>query len=203
MQIDSEVVAAVLEMLRTRGYRSVTIEKIARQVRRARTSLYRRWPSKRHLVAYAVISEMGDNPAPDTGNLGADLEAAVRTLWAAFAGPLGQALGGLVGEMAQDAELAALIRQDVLASRRQSMRAALARALRRGEVRSDLDVELVLDMLTGPFYYRALFKHASITRQTTSAVVEYILRIVTGRSSLKKTKHFAVQGEPRSRAGVS
>jgi hypothetical protein len=129
-------------------------------------------------VAYAVISELGDNPAPDTGSLRRDLEGAVKTLSNAFGGPLGQALGGLVGEMAQDEELAATIRQEVLAARRQSMRAALVRARQRGEIRDELDVELVLDMLTGPFYYRTLFKHAAITRQTPSQVVEYVLRIV-------------------------
>ncbi|HUI58996.1 MAG TPA: TetR/AcrR family transcriptional regulator [Steroidobacteraceae bacterium] len=187
-QIDSEVVAAVLGVLRTSGYRSVTIEKIARDVGRARTSLYRRWPSKRHLVAYAVISELGDNPAPDTGDLRRDLVSAVKTLWAAFRGPLGQALGGLVGEMAQDPELAALIREDVLAARRRSMRAAFARALDRGEVRDDLDIELVLDMLTGPFYYRALFKHAAITRRTTSEVVDCVLRVVAAATELREDR---------------
>ena len=176
-QIDADVVSAVLTVLRRSGYRSVTIEGIARDVQRARTSIYRRWPSKRHLVAYAVISELGDNPAPDTGSLQRDLEAAVKTLWSAFCGPLGQALGGLVGEMAQDAELATTIREEVLASRRQSIRAAFARALERGEIRDGLDIELVLDMLTAPFYYRALFKHAPITKQTTTEVVNYVLRV--------------------------
>jgi AcrR family transcriptional regulator len=63
--IDSEVVAAVLEGLRVHGYRGVTIEGVARDVRRARSSLYRRWPSKRHLVADAVVAELGAQPAPD------------------------------------------------------------------------------------------------------------------------------------------
>ncbi len=184
-QIDSDVVAAVLGVLRTSGYRSVTIEGIAREVQRARTSIYRRWPSKRHLVAYAVISELGHDPAPDTGDLRRDLEGAVKTLGIAFSGPLGRALGALVGEMAQDEELAAIIRQEVLASRRQSMRAAFARAAQRGEVREDLDIELVLDMLTGPFYYRTLFKHAPITRQTPGEVVEYVLRIVSREGGLR------------------
>ena len=67
--IDREVVSAVLKTLRQGGYRAVTLEGIARRVKRARTSLYRRWPSKRHLVAYSVLSEMGARPAADTGTL--------------------------------------------------------------------------------------------------------------------------------------
>jgi AcrR family transcriptional regulator len=177
-RVDTEVASAVLNALRSGGYSAVTIDGIARKVKRARTTIYRRWPSKRHLVAYAVVSEMGDNPAADTGVLREDLEAAVGTLLNAFGGPLGQALPGLVADMAQDKELAETIRSEVLAARRRSMREAFARARVRGEIRTDLDVELVLDMLTGPFYYRTLFGHAPITRRTTRDVVDYLLRVV-------------------------
>ena len=177
-RIDTEVVAAVLSVLRSRGYRAVTIDGIARKVKRARTSIYRRWPSKRHLVAYAVLNELGDNPAADTGALREDLEAAVATLQSAFAGPLGQALAGLVADMAQDAQLADTIREEVLAARRKSMREAFVRARARREVRADLDIELVLDMLTAPFYYRTLFGHAPVTRRMTREVVAYVLRMV-------------------------
>lgn len=180
-RIDTEVVSAVLATLQAGGYQAVTIEGIARRVGRARTSIYRRWPSKRHLVAYAVVSEMGDNPAPDTGVLRRDLEGVVETLLSAFAGPLGSALAGLVADMAQDEELANTIRQQVLNTRRRSMREAFARAKARGEVSGDLDIELVLDMLTGPFYFRALFGLSPITRRTTRDVVDYVLRIVAPR----------------------
>ena len=179
-RIDTEVVSAVLNGLRAGGYGAVTIDGIARKVKRARTSIYRRWPSKRHLVAYAVVSEMGHNPAADTGALRGDLEAAVETLRTAFAGPLGQALPGLVADMAQDEELAETIRREVLAARRNSMREAFTRARARGEIRGDPDMELVLDMLTGPFYFRALFGHAPITRRTTRDIVDYVLVAIRG-----------------------
>jgi AcrR family transcriptional regulator len=99
----------VLEGLRLRGYQGVTMEGVARQVKRARTSLYRRWPSKRHLVADAVVAELGAQPAPDTGSLRKDLKGAVRTLLTAFAGTLGKALPGLVADMALDPVLARMI----------------------------------------------------------------------------------------------
>lgn len=182
-RVDTEVVSAVLDTLRSGGYAAVTIDGIARKVKRARTTIYRRWPSKRHLVAYAVLSEMGENPAADTGVLRKDLEAAVETLLKAFGGPLGQALPGLVADMAQDDELAGTIRGEVLAGRRRSMREAFARARGRGEVRSDLDVELTLDMLTAPFYYRTLFGHAQITRRMTRDVVDYVLRVAAQPAS--------------------
>ena len=127
MRIDSEVVTAVLDVLKSGKYRAVTIDGIARQLARARSSVYRRCPSKRHLVAHAVVSELGDNPATDTGHIRGDLEAAVGTLLRAFRGPLGRALAGLVADMAQDTARALKIRRRVLAPRRRSMREALDR----------------------------------------------------------------------------
>ena len=175
-RIDTEVVAAVLGVLKSRGYRAVTIESIARRVKRARTSLYRRWPSKRHLVAFAVIHALGIEPAPDTGSLRKDLIAAVDTLRAAFAGILRHALAGLLSDMAQDQKLAETIRVEVLEQRRQSMRLALARGKERGEIASDLNIDLILDMLTAPYYFRALFGHAPIDRTMNRRIVDYVLR---------------------------
>jgi AcrR family transcriptional regulator len=180
--IDAEVVAAVLERLRLRGYRGVTIEGVARQVKRARTSLYRRWPSKRHLVADAVVAELGSQPAPDTGSLRKDLKAAVGTLLTAFSGTMGKALPGLVADMALDPGLARMIREKVLAARRRSIRAAFDRGVARGESGRGFDSDLLIDMLTAPFYFRALFGHLPSTPATVNTVVDYVLSIVRPRS---------------------
>lgn len=181
-RIDIEVVSAVLEVLRSGGYTAVTIAGIAQRIKRGRSSIYRRWPSKRHLVAYSVVSEMGATPAADTGALRGDLHAVVGTLLHAFAGPLRHALPGLVADMAIDTDLAEAIRKEVLGTRRRSMREAFARAMARGEARADFDVELILDMLTGPFYYRTLFGHARISHRMAHEAVEYVLRIVKNSS---------------------
>jgi len=179
--IDRQVVAAVLHVLRTRGYKAVTMVGIARRVKRARASIYRRWPSKPHLVADCLLSTMGARPAPDTGVLRNDLRAAVATLQQAFSGPLGQALPGLVADMAHDPQLARAVRRQVLAPRRKSMRDALERARVRGEARGDLDFDLVLDFLASPFYFRTLFGHARADRRMTRDVVDYVLKIVAPR----------------------
>jgi AcrR family transcriptional regulator len=177
-RIEREVVHAVLNLLKTKSYRHVTIERVARTVQRARTSLYRRWPSKRHLVAYAVVSTLAAEPAPDSGSLRHDLISAVDTLRRAFAGPLGQALPGLLGDMAHDRELAKVIREEVLMRRRTSISNALARGIARGEIRGGMDIDVLIDLLTAPCYFRVLFRHARITRAFVETVVDYALRAV-------------------------
>jgi AcrR family transcriptional regulator len=94
--LDQDVVRAVLTVLKTKGYRHITIKGVAETVKCARTSLYRRWPSKRHLVAHVVVATLGAEPAPDSGSLRRDLLEVVETLRRGFAGPLGRALPGLV-----------------------------------------------------------------------------------------------------------
>jgi hypothetical protein len=58
------------------------------------------------------------------------------------------------------------------------MRQAIERARDRGEALNDLDVELLLDMLTGPFYFRTLFGHASMSFENTGQIVDYVLRVL-------------------------
>jgi hypothetical protein len=62
--------------------------------------------------------------------------------------------------------------------RRLSMREAIERAHLRGEARGDIDVELILDMLTGPFYFRTLFGHASMTLKDTAQIVENVVSLM-------------------------
>jgi AcrR family transcriptional regulator len=174
--IDRAVVDAVFLELKHRGYRSITMEGISRKIGRARASLYRRWPSKRHLVAYAVVSELGANPSPDTGSLRHDLMRTVETLVSGFHGALGSALAGLVGEMADDPVLARTIRKEVLAKRRRSIRAAFRRGIERGEIRADVNIELLMDMLTAPFYFRTLFGHVKLSAAMIETVVDTVLR---------------------------
>lgn len=173
--IDRAVVDAVLSELKHRGYRSITMEGISRTIGRARASLYRRWPSKRHLVAYAVVSELGAHPSPDTGSLRLDLMRTVETLVTGFQGALGSALAGLIGEMADDPILARTIRKEVLAKRRRSIRAAFRRGIKRGEIRSDVNIELLMDMLIAPFYFRALFGHLKLSAMMIETVVDTVL----------------------------
>jgi AcrR family transcriptional regulator len=175
-RIDADVVQAVLESLMHTDYREVSIAGIAKSVKRARTSLYRRWPSTRHLIAYAVLTTLGKQPAPDTGSVREDLACAVDTLRRGFSGPLGRALPGLVADMAHDRALLAMISRTVLAPRRASIRSALLRGVARGEIRRSKDLDVLIDLLIAPFYFRALLGQGSINRGFMHSVVDHVLR---------------------------
>jgi AcrR family transcriptional regulator len=175
-RIDRDVVQAVLESLMSAGYGEVSIAGIAKSVKRARTSLYRRWPSTRHLVAYAVLTTLGTQPAPDTGSLREDLASAVDTLRRGFSGPLGRALPGLVADMAHDRVLLTMISRRVLAPRRASIRNALLRGVARGEIRRSKNLDVLIDLLIAPFYFRVLLGQGPVNRAFVHSVVDHVLR---------------------------
>lgn len=175
-RIDAAVRACVLELLVRGGYHAVSIQAVARDIGSSRATIYRRWRSRAHLIADALLKQMGEEPAPDTGNLQEDLQAVVETFVKAFGGPVGRALPGLINDMTRDAPLAQAFRHDVLDVRRRSIRAAIARGVARGEVRASIDPELLIDLLTAPFYFRLLYAHAPLTRREANELVELVLR---------------------------
>jgi Tetracyclin repressor-like, C-terminal domain len=80
--------------------------------------------------------------------------------------------------MALDAMLARMIRKKVLVARRRSIRAAFDRGVPRGESDRGFDIEVLIDMLTAPFHFRALFGQIPSTPATVNTVVDYLLSIV-------------------------
>ncbi|MGH2714382.1 MAG: TetR-like C-terminal domain-containing protein, partial [Thermoleophilaceae bacterium] len=56
-----------------------------------------------------------------------------------------------------------------------ALRAVLERGVERGDLRADLDVELALDVLGGPLFYRLLVTGGPIDRQLAEGVVELVL----------------------------
>lgn len=86
--IDEAVLGATLELLGELGYADLSIGQVASRAGVHRPAVYRRWPSKRHLIVDAVVRELGVAPTPDTGDLRADLIVGITTLATALGVPL-------------------------------------------------------------------------------------------------------------------
>ncbi|GAA2878005.1 TetR/AcrR family transcriptional regulator [Streptomyces mexicanus] len=175
-QIDQAVLRATLDMLEEAGYAGTSISAVASRTGVYRPAIYRRWPSKQHLVAEAVASVLGQEPTPDTGDLRADLLTGLGTLVDAFTSTgVSRILPALVADLAHHP----MLRREFLDAVFQSRRASTARRLRaaaeRGDIRPDFDMEFVLDALAAPVYYRALFGHGPVTPAVTEQSVDLVL----------------------------
>jgi len=89
--------------------------------------------------------------------------------------------------MSRDVELARSVREGFLAHRRAALRAVLERGIERGDLRRDLDLELGMDVLGGPLFYRLLVTGGPIDQQLADGVVDLILRgFAPGKPAPKK-----------------
>src|SRR6201996_4552925 len=100
-RIDGAVLRATVELLAETGYASLLVSAIAERAGTSKPAIYRRWPSKAHLVHEAVFPIGSGTELPDTGSLGGDVREMVRRTVVVLTTPAARAaLPGLVGEMA-------------------------------------------------------------------------------------------------------
>jgi AcrR family transcriptional regulator len=160
---DEEILTAVLRLLADTSYSELTIAAIARSAGVGKPTLYLRWTSKAAVVADAVVRVMSADPFPDLGDVRSDLVTGLREMIHLFAATAaGRVLPGLVADLHDDPDLLAAFSERYFLPRRRSARAALERGVARGELAEELDLELIVDLLVGPVYYRLLARGEKI-----------------------------------------
>jgi AcrR family transcriptional regulator len=168
---------ATLELIAEHGIGGLTTNAVAERAGISKATMYRRWRSKHELVADAVAALVSEITVPDTGSTRADLralmEGAVRVYTSSVEASV---MPSLVDAMSRDTELARAVRAGFLAQRRAALSLVLERGVERGDLRTGLDVELALDVLGGPLFYRLLVTGGPIDDRLADGVVELILR---------------------------
>lgn len=147
---------ATLKELARVGYARMSMEAIARRAGVGKAAIYRRWQTKSALVV-TVISAVGaeDVETPDTGSLRDDVRQLLGASAALLRRPMTQRiLADLMAETRRDRQLEEALRSGVQERRRAKGAELLRRAIARGELRADVDIELALDFLAGPLYWR-------------------------------------------------
>jgi len=127
---------AVQELLEEVGYRALTIEGVARRSGVAKTSIYRRWPSKAEMVFDLILHSSAELPAmDDRGSLTGDIEALSARIVALVAGPLGRGIfPGLICDAAGDRALMQRFQATFVADGRDQIAQVLERSVRRGDL---------------------------------------------------------------------
>lgn len=150
LSIDGAVLSATVDLLNERGYAELSVDAIARAAGTSKPAIYRRWPSKAHLVHAAVFPIGAATTLPDTGSLATDVRDMLRRTVRFLSTPAARAaLPGLVGEMASDPTLhSALLERfgDVLTS---GLSDLLAAAAERGEVRLEVTAGDLAEVVAG------------------------------------------------------
>ncbi|MFO0723364.1 MAG: TetR/AcrR family transcriptional regulator [Myxococcota bacterium] len=154
----ARILAATVHLVETQPWSALTVEVIAAKAKVGKQTIYKWWGGRAALVMDAFLSSMSARvQVPDSGHIERDLsmylKRSSRVLRETNAGRL---LAVVMAESQFDEELAAAFRERFVARRRDTLRKLLERGVERGQLRPDLDLELVMDLLFGVFWYRLL-----------------------------------------------
>jgi AcrR family transcriptional regulator len=174
---DRAILRATLELIAKHGVPALRMDDVADRAGVGKATIYRRHRSKEELVTAAIAALVSEIEVPDTGSTRGDLLALMQNAVGVYRASVEAAvMPSLVDAMSRDAALARTVREGFLAGRRAALGAVLERGVGRGDLRVDLDLELALDVLGGPLFYRLLVTGGPIDRQLADGVVELILR---------------------------
>jgi AcrR family transcriptional regulator len=154
-ELDNAAIRTAVKLIVEDGYPALTMERVAVQASVSRAALYRRWPNKVELVVDAIESLNGiQGPLPDTGRLRDDFVEFLRTLVRNRSADI-ETYEALIAAAAGDPELGNRCRNTLLGRFSDSFRTIVTRAVDRGELPANTDIELVADIVPALALYRA------------------------------------------------
>lgn len=174
---NTRILDATRKLLVEHGVQGLTVEGVAARSGVAKTTIYRRYRSK-HELALAVLLRMVEEvvAVPDLGDTRAELVVfvggAVRILGST---PMGRVMQGLVSDLATDSELGTAFREQIVAARLAEVRRLVDKGIERGDLKPDIDYELVHDLLFGPIYYRLLLSGSRLEADLAERIVDAVM----------------------------
>ncbi|SKC74742.1 TetR/AcrR family transcriptional regulator [Krasilnikoviella flava] len=174
------ILDASLDLCAQHGYGPVTVEAIAARAGVSKKTIYRWWPSKGAVVLEALNDAA--NPAadfPDSGDLREDLVVQMGGLVRGLLSDrrVGRALVGLIADTHHDPRLAHGLVDDLFGPRVDDARRRLLKARDAGQIRSDADPDLLIELLYAPLYYRLLLHQGTLQdADELRVLVDHVLR---------------------------
>jgi AcrR family transcriptional regulator len=177
------ILDATLALLVEIGYSALTVEGIAQRAGVGKATIYRRWPSKLPLVIEA-FGELPTFEPSDLGDLASDLDQILRGYLRVYnSSPLGAVVPSLAGELPHNPALMDLF-APLVKRRRQPLIDALRRAVDRGEIPPDTDLDLAADLVLGPITVRVFFSPGKLSPRIVRPILDLALDgIRRGRSA--------------------
>jgi AcrR family transcriptional regulator len=172
---ESAILKATLHLLERQPLRKVTADAIARRAGVSKATIYKWWPNKSLVALDAYLAEMSELVImPDTGSAELDFSNQLKSVMAFYTSPLGRLFGQFLAEGQSDPAFLSLFRERFLYARRNAARVMWQRGVDRGEIRKEIDSDLVLDLIYGPMIFRLLAGHGSLHESESAALVEVV-----------------------------
>lgn len=180
-EVRADVFRVVGEVLLEEGIADLTFERVARLSGVSKTTLYKWWPSKGALALDGYFHAVEERLAfEDTGDIRADLTRQLRAFAHIMTGtPAGRVVTELIGQSQTDEDLATAFRSLYSSERRRLAGERLQRAKEQGQIRDDVNVQILVDQLWGAVYHRMLVPDEPVTDDFVIALVSNLIDGIT------------------------
>lgn len=174
-EADDAILRAALELLgEHKSVAAISVEAIAQRAGVSKATIYRRWPGKVELYTDAVALLRQPLPPVETGSVGEDLTILLTAICSDLDNPLENAVGLLMFGGAHP-DIADRVRQHVFAPRTDTVREVLWRGVESGELRADLDSDVVLNLLFGAVHMYRRANTPLTPHQRAQRIVDTVL----------------------------
>ncbi|MBS1877380.1 MAG: TetR/AcrR family transcriptional regulator [Acidobacteria bacterium] len=173
--VREKILAAAVELMEESGYARLTCDAIAQRAGAGKATIYRWWQNKAGVVIDAFVESVTPElPNQRLGSLDEYVTVHLRRFAKVLLGSKGRFLAAVIAAAQDDPEVETAFISHWLKPRRQVSRRILEEYRAEGELRSDADLELVLDAMYGPLHFVLLVRHS----RTTAAYAENLAALI-------------------------
>lgn len=176
---DDDLLDATLDVLAEAGYRGLTMDMVAARAGAGKATIYRRWPSKEALILDAIARmkhiQVGLDRLPDTGTLRGDLLALFKPQSIEEGERRLRIMTGLASLLSEHQELAEAVNAVMIEPWAAAHRIFMQRALERGEISAEADIESVSQIIPSMAAYRALIQRKPFEKEFLVSLIDGVL----------------------------
>ncbi|MFV3073300.1 TetR-like C-terminal domain-containing protein [Niveispirillum fermenti] len=173
-----KALSAAHGILMEEGFGRLTVEAVAARSGVGKATIYRNWTNACELAMAALIDGAPVEATAMEPGFKAALTAQMRALVKAFATTRGRQIAMTLAAADPESEMTRAFRNRVILSSREAGRALVQDAVRRGEIGPPVEIEILLDMIYGPVFYRILAGHQPLTAGFAEGLAENAVTIL-------------------------
>lgn len=160
------------------GFGHLSIEAVAAKSGVGKPTIYRNWANACELAMAALMMAEPAEPSERDDSLKPSLTAQMRTLVKAFATTRGRQITMALAAADPESEMTKAFRNQVILSSREAGRGLIEQAVSRGDIARPDDIEVVLDVVYGPVFYRLLVGHRPLDQTFADHLVAAALTVL-------------------------
>ena len=175
-QARQEILETAYKLLRDKGFNAVGSHEIAQAAGVSSATLYRWWKSKEEILFDACFEHMRPILAiPETGSGLTRLRRYVLRASEFLISEEGKVLARVFTGIHEDKRLRGMFLERYVSLRRQIQGAIIEDSIALGELQQTTDPELLMDMLSGPLFFRWLLGHARLDRGFAQSILDTVI----------------------------